>query len=76
MEVSAEDINLAVNEVFEEKKSMILEQRYRTNGLFIFIFLKIFLGSFRLNMLMVENCFSAIVSSVLNIVGVMPQKKI
>lgn len=38
VEVSAEDINLAVNEVFEEKKSMILEQRYRTNGLFIFIF--------------------------------------
>nr|XP_027099933.1 glutamine--tRNA ligase-like [Coffea arabica] len=31
VEVSAEDINLAVNEVFEEKKSMILEQRYRTN---------------------------------------------
>lgn len=31
VEVSAEDISLAVNEVFEEKKSMILEQRYRTN---------------------------------------------
>ncbi|KAL3507020.1 hypothetical protein ACH5RR_032402 [Cinchona calisaya] len=31
VEVSAEDIELAVNEVFEEKKSMILEQRYRTN---------------------------------------------
>ncbi|KAL3510761.1 hypothetical protein ACH5RR_030162 [Cinchona calisaya] len=31
LEVSTEDIELAVNEIFEEKKSMILEQRYRTN---------------------------------------------
>lgn len=27
-----EDIELAVNKIFEEKKPMILEQRYRTNG--------------------------------------------
>ncbi|CAI9096164.1 OLC1v1032248C1 [Oldenlandia corymbosa var. corymbosa] len=31
VEVSAEDIKDAVNEVFEENKSTILEQRYRTN---------------------------------------------
>lgn len=31
MEVSVEEIELAVNEIFEEKKPTILEQRYRTN---------------------------------------------
>ncbi|KAA8529141.1 hypothetical protein F0562_034060 [Nyssa sinensis] len=31
VEVSAEDIDLGVNEIFEENKNAILEQRYRTN---------------------------------------------
>ncbi|KAI4373280.1 hypothetical protein MLD38_011419 [Melastoma candidum] len=31
VEVSAEEIELAVGEVFDEKRSIILEQRYRTN---------------------------------------------
>ncbi|KAL2485078.1 glutamine-tRNA ligase [Abeliophyllum distichum] len=31
VEVSAEDIESAVNEIFEENKAVILEQRYRTN---------------------------------------------
>ena len=32
VEVSVEEIEQAVNEVFEENKNVILEQRYRTNG--------------------------------------------
>lgn len=32
VEVSAEDIEKAAEEVFEENKSAIVEQRYRTNG--------------------------------------------
>jgi glutaminyl-tRNA synthetase len=32
IEVSEEEIERAVNEVFEENKNVILEQRYRTNG--------------------------------------------
>lgn len=32
VEVSSEDIELTVNEVFEENKNTILELRYRTNG--------------------------------------------
>jgi hypothetical protein len=32
VEVSAEEIEQAVNEVFEKNKNVILEQRYRTNG--------------------------------------------
>jgi glutaminyl-tRNA synthetase len=32
VEVSEEEIERAVNEVFEENKNAILEQRYRTNG--------------------------------------------
>ncbi|XP_059655493.1 glutamine--tRNA ligase, cytoplasmic-like [Cornus florida] len=31
VEVSAEDIELTVNEIFEQRKNAILEQRYRTN---------------------------------------------
>lgn len=37
VETSTEDIEVAVNEIFEQKKSIIVEQRYRTNGLFFFI---------------------------------------
>ena len=32
VEVSVEEIEKTVNEVFEEHKNEILEQRYRTNG--------------------------------------------
>ena len=32
VEVSAEDIEKAAEKVFEENKSAIVEQRYRTNG--------------------------------------------
>ncbi|KAG2290629.1 hypothetical protein Bca52824_050233 [Brassica carinata] len=32
VEVSAEDIEKAADEVFEENKKTIVEQRYRTNG--------------------------------------------
>lgn len=32
VEVSEEDIEHAVDEIFEENKAAILEQRYRTNG--------------------------------------------
>lgn len=32
VEVSVEEIEKTVNEVFEERKNEILEQRYRTNG--------------------------------------------
>lgn len=36
VEVSTADIERTVDEMFEEKKSVILEQRYRTNGEFKF----------------------------------------
>nr|CAN77709.1 hypothetical protein VITISV_017112 [Vitis vinifera] len=32
VDVSAEDVERTVNEIFEENKSTILEHRYRTNG--------------------------------------------
>ena len=32
VEVSEEDIEKSVDEIFEENKAVILEQRYRTNG--------------------------------------------
>nr|GMD16762.1 glutamine--tRNA ligase-like isoform X1 [Ipomoea batatas] len=35
VEVSIEDIELLVNDIFEENKPKILEQRYRTNGWYI-----------------------------------------
>lgn len=41
-----EDIKMAVNEVFEEKKPKIVEQRYRTNGAFSLLF--VFCNTFHL----------------------------
>ena len=41
--MSLEDMEKTVNDIFEENKNTIIEQRYRTNGMsFAFLFCSIF----------------------------------